>query len=101
MLHRVLNHVLSVDFDLVEPLGEIRCVLVYLVAEPNKFVPSRDQLALGISMCFLLYLPHKLCCQGIRTLLDLHYLLLPIVITGYSNVKTAPAILIIVLLYTL
>ena len=101
MLHRVLYHVLSVDLYLVETLGEICCVLVDLVAKPDKFVPSRDQITFGIGMCFQLYLFDEVCGQGIRTLLDLHYLLLPIVITGYSNVETAPAILIIVLLYNL
>ena len=35
VLHRVLYHVLSVDLDLIEPLGEISCVLVHLVAEPD------------------------------------------------------------------
>lgn len=58
MLHGVLDHVLTVDLNLIEPLSEVGCVLVNLVSEPNELVPGGLQVCLGLCGRLLLDLPY-------------------------------------------
>jgi hypothetical protein len=95
-----LYQILSTDFDLNKPLSKVDRILIDLMSEPYYFVSECFQVYLRLIHRLLLNHLDLIGCQMLLGVLHFNYFLISKFISLYDNVEPAPAILIIIFLYT-